>query len=74
MFFQKVPQELPEAPASKRLVAPVPFVLPPPAPAVAAGVASFAAAPAAAAVEVRRGCSSWKAIAAWSRAQVLQHV
>ena len=57
VFFQKPPQQLPEAPALKRLVAPAPYALPQMAPGVKEGVASFAAAPAAAvAVEVRRAC------------------
>ncbi len=57
VFFQKPPQQLPEAPAPKRLVAPVPYALPQAAPGVKEGVASFAAAPAGAvAVEVSRAC------------------
>ncbi|GAB4819023.1 hypothetical protein N2152v2_006069 [Parachlorella kessleri] len=54
VFFQKPPQQLPEAPAPKRLVAPVPYALPQAAPGVKEGVASLAAAPAGAvAVEIQ---------------------
>lgn len=55
VFLQSVPQELPEAPTPKRLVAPAPFALPALAPSTREGVQSFAGAPAAVAVEVGMG-------------------
>jgi hypothetical protein len=51
VFLQKMPQQLPEPPAPRRLVAPAPYALPQPRAGVWDGVASFAAAPAAVAVQ-----------------------